>query len=313
MLKSNRMKVVLTGNNYHAISQRLVDIVSEFKKGGGSIERFDGEELTSADSLIDAVRSISLLDPTKLVIVKNFGQCADLMNRVEYLLEAVSDTTSLVMIDQKLDKRTAVYKQLAGLVQVEVLNELNPYDLERWVQLIASEAGVKIAPREAKRLIEWVGPNQQMLSMEVKKLALRGNEVSSEDIEELVDKNPQSKIFDMLDALFKGDMNNAWGLYQDQIAQGEDPHKVIAMITWQLQQIVLAVYAPDRSKKTLVDAGVSPYSAQKCLDLSARLDREQVRGFVARLAEIDLQAKTNADVTSALETYFSEVTLSITS
>jgi hypothetical protein len=79
------------------------------------------------------------------------------------------------------------------------------------------------------------------------------------------------------------------------------------MIVWQLQQLTLAIFSPNKSVNDLVEAGVSPYSAKKALSLGNNISKSDLVFLVNELAEMDLQSKTNADVESALEVYFSEV------
>jgi len=80
------------------------------------------------------------------------------------------------------------------------------------------------------------------------------------------------------------------------------------MITWQLQQLTLAVFAPSKTVDTLVRAGMSPYSAQKALQMAKHITPKDLRFYITELAAIDAMSKTNADIESALSVYFSEVT-----
>jgi DNA polymerase III delta subunit len=127
----------------------------------------------------------------------------------------------------------------------------------------------------------------------------------------LIEPNPQSKVFDMLEALFSGNMARAQELYRDQRSQGEEPQKLLAMITWQLQQLTQAVFAPIQSVETLISSGMSPYLAKKALHLARKISKKDLQFYVTELAEIDMQSKTNADIESALTVYFSEVTYRI--
>jgi DNA polymerase-3 subunit delta len=302
------MTIVLTGKNAHGVHAGQLKIVAEFvATHGDSVERFDGSELASADSVIDAVRSISFLEPRKLVIVKDFGQSKELMDRIEDVIAQVAESTDLLLVDQKLDKRTAGYKYLQKNVDVKDYKPLADYDSEKWLVALAHDNGAVLKPAQAKYLIARVGNDQLRLEQELKKLASSGQEMTQTLIDNLTEPQPQSKVFDMLDALFQGNLDKAWRLYQDQRAQGEDPHKIIAMITWQLSQLTLAIHAPMQTVDTLTSAGVSPYGAQKLLKTSKYISKQQLSRYVNELASIDEQIKTSADVESALETYFASV------
>lgn len=303
------MVVVLTGRNTYGLQESLQKIVAEFSdEFGDSIERFDGSEMTNADGVLDAVRSVSFLEPRKLVLVRDFASCSELMTKIETVVEQTADTTDLILVDAKLDKRTVVYKYLRKECDLRTFDDLQSYELERWATAQAGTLGAKLTNKDAKFLVDRVGPDQQQLFQEITKLSLNGSEIARESIEELVEPNPQSKVFDMLEALFSGDLKKAQNLYEDQRAQGEEPQKLLAMITWQLQQLTLAVYAPVKTTDALVASSkISPYSAQKALGLAKNISKNDLKFYITELAEIDLQSKTSADVESALAVYFSEI------
>jgi len=296
---------VLTGKNSYALQDELQRIVSAFKKEhGDSIERFDGSELASTDGLLDAVRSISFLEPRKLVVVRDFAQSKELMDKIEEVIAQVADTTDVLFVDQKLDKRTAGYKFFQKNVDVKDYKLMQEYESAGWLASEAKNRDARLSTANAKYLVARVGNDQLRLEQELRKLVISGGEITKARINELTDAQPQSKVFDMLDALFQGELDKAWKLYRDQRAQGEDPHKIIAMITWQLSQLTLAVHAPMKTVDTLKSAGVSPYGAQKLLRMSKNISKQQLRSYINELATIDEQIKTSADVKSALETYF---------
>ena len=302
------MVVILTGSNSYLLQDSLRKMIAEFSlKFGNSIERFDGSELTNADGVLDAVRSVSFLEPNKMVVVRDFSKCRDIMDRIESIIEQIADSTELLLVDPKLDKRTTTYKYLKKTCDIRSFDTIQPYELEQWLATEAKNRGAKISSSDIRFLIERAGTDQMLLTQELTKLALYSTEITRNNIEEMVELTPQGKVFDMLDALFSGNGKKAYELYLDQCAQGEEPQKLLAMVTWQLQQITLAVFAPIKNVDTLVNAGMSPYSAQKVLKLATNITKSDLKFYINELAEIDLHSKTDADIESALSVYFSEV------
>lgn len=302
------MITVLTGKNLYEIQKEASKLIDDFiDKHGDSIERFDGSEIDNSDALIDAVRSVSFLEPRKMVVVRDFAQSKALLERVELLIESTADTTDLVLIDPKLDKRTAEFKMLKKSTQLKEFKELEPYLLEKWAVAEAEILGSTLKNNDAKYLVELIGPNQQMLKSEIDKLAISSKTITRDLINQLIEATPQSKVFALLDYLFNGEANKAWSIYLDQRAQGEEPHKILSMIVWQLQQLVTAMYVPNNSKETLIADGMSPYSAKKSLDMVKKIDKATLKFLVNELSELELQSKTSADIESALALYFSEV------
>ena len=305
------MIYTLTGKNLFALRQKLRTISDEFKAGGSeSIEYFYADELDGFDQILDAVRSLSLFDDSKLVIVHNFAQNKSLLENVETILEATADSTQLVLVDQKLDKRGKAYKLLKQDTELHEFNELDDVQLQRWIQDRVNELDATITPNDARYLVQRVGAKQQQLEQEIQKLAAYDPEISKDSISQLVDATPQSKIFDMLEALFKDDSRRMWQLYTEQRNLGEEPQKIIAMLTWQLQQLTYAVHAPNKTVADLTKAGMSPYSANKTLKMAKDISKDELKQMIRELARLDKISKTTADVDATLEVYLSEVSTS---
>lgn len=302
------MVQVFTGSNTLDLRDKLQETIAEFQKEhGGSIERFDGLELRKADIVLDAVRSISFLDSRKLVIVKNFAQNKELLEKIEDVVQQTADSTELILFDQKLDKRTLSYKYLQKHTEMYIAKALNPQGLRAWVVNHAKKLGLSCGPSEAMFLIDRAGVDQQMINSELEKLALHGEKVTKDTIELLVDATPQSKVFSMLDALFAGDLRRSTELYKDQRNQGEEPQKIMGMVVWQLQQLVTAKFSPKQTSQALITLGMSPFSAQKALHMCRNITQKNLVFYVQELARIDALSKTSAELESAIIVYFSEV------
>lgn len=302
------MVKTIFGKNQYLVQQKLDDIFDEYiKNGGESVERFDGSESEIVDSVIDAVRSVSFLDPNKLVIIKDFSHNKDIFARIEELVESTADSTTLVLVDPKLDKRTSGFKYLKANTELVECRELDEQSIASWLMDESKSMELKVDFNVIRYLVNRVGLNQQLLKSELDKLSLSGKDITKELIDSMIEETPQSKIFTMLDMLFSGRVEKAWSLYNDQRAQGEEPQKILAMIAWQLQQLALAMHVPDKNKQRLISDGMSPYGAQKALDMVKKIDEKQLEYMVTELARIDVMSKTNADIESAFAVYFSEV------
>jgi DNA polymerase III delta subunit len=121
----------------------------------------------------------------------------------------------------------------------------------------------------------------------------------------LVDSQPQSKVFDLLDAAFSGKKSRALELYEEQRAQKVEPQAILALITWQLQLLALTKYADGKSAAAIAkDVGMNPYPISKAANLSHKLDEEKFKNMVDFAFEIDVKSKTTPlDLDEALKTY----------
>ncbi|MCP3704289.1 MAG: hypothetical protein GY954_15345 [Alteromonas sp.] len=138
-------------------------------------------------------------------------------------------------------------------------------------------------------------------------MSLRTDKINRDIIDELTEPNPQSTIFEMLDAAFSGKKGRALQLYREQRKKRIEPQYVIAMLSWQLHNLALAAFADPATEQTLVTAGQSPFAARKSLNLARKISRADIRRYIQDLAGVDVQIKTSAEPDAALELYLMNI------
>jgi len=293
-----------TGKNSYGLSAELKSLASSYLKEAGdfAVERIDASDV-DADSILQAVQSLPFLSPKKLVIITNIQNNSTVLDRIEELEERTADGVEVVIVDPSPDKRKTYFKQLQKLTNIHNFAEQQPHDLSIWVTNFAKELGSEISNADASYLVERVGANQQLLSVEIEKLSLYSSKIDRKSIELLTDQSMQNNIFSLLDSAFSGDSAKAIKLYREQRASRVDPHYILAMLVWQLQAIALAVHANPQTENALVFAGQSPYTAKKSLAIAKRITKQKLKKMVVDLSELDAQIKTNSDADSALELY----------
>lgn len=296
------MTVVIAGENVFAVRRELARRVNGFaqKHGELAVERLDGEEVDFA-RIRQSLSETSLFAPERLVVLSSPGAHKEFQEKAEEVLANVPETTQVIVVEPKPDKRTSYYKFLKKQAEFVAADPLDARQLPAWAVEYAKEQGASLSRGDAQYLADRVGGDQQRLASEVEKLSLMGTKITREIIDTLTDKSPQSKIFDLLDAAFAGNTERAMDLYDEQRAQKVEPQEIMAMIGWQLRQIAFATFA---GKHSLSEAKLSGYGAQKAENAARRLTQQELKDAVARLTEIDaLSKQTPLDVDEAVRTY----------
>lgn len=270
--------------------------------GDMSYERIDGEE-AGYSRIADALQSLPFLAPKKLVILKSPGLNKDFITQYEAALTDIPETTDVVIVEPKLDKRSSYYKWLKKHTDFQEYTELDERALSRWVVDRAKECGTKIALKDAAHLVSRLGINQQLLDSEIQKLSLVYTNITQADIDTMTEPTPQTKIFDLLDAAFAGRTEKALSIYNEQRHMRVEPQEILAMIGWQLRQVALAKTAG--TKHDLVrEAGMRPYPAQKAQQIARRITFARLKGLIRALVDIDTQSKREPiDLDEALKVY----------
>ncbi len=279
-----------------AVRQRLAEFELEY--GDMAIERLDGED-TTFERIQESLQSLPFLVGRKLVVLQSPGLQKVFVEHAAQLLADVPDTTDVIIIEPKLDKRSTYYKFLKKQTGYKEYNELDESGLARWLVELAKQHESELTTNDARYLIGRVGTNQESLSQEIEKLSIAAEKISRTTINELTTASPQSTIFQLLEAALAGQTKRAAALYAEQRALRVEPQQIIAMLAWQLHILVLVKAAGDIPPQTIAkDAKLSPYVVQKSAASARKLTMAELRRLVADLLLIDMRLKSeslNAD------------------
>jgi DNA polymerase-3 subunit delta len=292
-----------TGDNHYELQRTVAKMVRAFTDTHGdlAIERFDGEE-ASLNAVVDAIQSVPFLASNKMVIVSNV---ADKL-LIERLLQLEApETTDVIVIIPKVDKRSSYYKQLAKHQVFKVFEENRSQNLPAWVGERAREAGGVISGGDARYLVERVGSNQSRLDNEIQKLITFSPKVTRKMIDDLCEPLPQTTVFQLMDAAFSGNLKHAERIYAEQRTQKVEPHAILGMLAWQLHILAIIKLAGNKSPDMIAkEAKINPFVVKKSLSITKRLSIAQIKELLVRAQELDVTLKSksvNAD--DALQNY----------
>lgn len=273
--------------------RRLVDVfVAEH--GDMALEQFDGEE-TEFDRMREALQSLPFLASKKLVVLKKPSANKQFVETAEALLSDVSDTTDVIVVEPKLDKRLSYYKFLKKSTNFTEFNELDAAGLARWLVATAKERSGSLTQQDAAYLVDRIGVNQQQLSSELDKLLSYSQEISRDTIDDMTVRNPQSTTFDLLDAALGGKGERALALYEEQRAMNVEPQLIMGTFGWQLHVMALIKTAGNRDPQTIAkEAKLNPFVVRKSQALANRLSLAELKELIHRVATLDRRLKSEA-------------------
>ncbi len=290
------MVITLTGSNSFALKAELDRRVAAFLKEHGdmALERLDGEE-AEFNRLTEALQSLPFLATKKLAVLRSPGANKQFAEKFEELLPTIAETTDVIIVEPKLDKRTQYYKTLKSKTELKEFNELDAPQLARWLVDAARERKGSLTLGDANYLVERVGANQLMLHSELTKLLDYDPAVTRKTIDLLTEPSPQSTIFELLDAAFNGRTKRAIELYEEQRKLKVEPIQIIAMLAWQLHTMAIIKSAGGRSPEQIAREGkLNPYVVRKNLPLVKKLTMSELKDLVARVLELDIKLKSQS-------------------
>jgi DNA polymerase-3 subunit delta len=300
------MITTLTGANDFARTQALHSRVAAFvaEHGEFALERLDGEE-TNAEQMRAALESLPFLTPKKLVVLREPSKQKPFTENISDILKATTETTEVIIVEPKLDKRLTYYKTLKKDTDFQDFPELDGNGLARWVMQYAKEHGGTVSSADAKALIDRIGVNQQMARQELDKLLAYDAQITAQTIELLTERLPQSTVFELLDAAFAGNQQRAMSLYKEQRALRVEPQAILAMLAWQLHiLVVVKAGAPRQVDEIAKAAKLNPFVVRKSQGLVRKLTLTHLKQLVADLLELDTRLKRSSiDADEAMQLF----------
>lgn len=288
------MVVVLTGPNDYMVQEKLRQLTSEFVREHGDfgIETIEAGNVDFG-RLLETVSSLPFLTNRRMVIVRDLNANKALHENIEQLLDSVSDTTDLVLIESKFDKRMSLYKTLKKRTEFLEFNELDERALAQWAVNYTKEQNGNIKPNDATHLVTRTGLSQIGLKHELDKLLSFDANITRHSIDTLTEPLPRSSVFELLDAAFHGDKRKTIALYEDQRKQQVEPRAIMGMIAWQLHIIAVVKFNENDGAETIAkNAKLNPFVVRKTLGIVKSLSQMQVRELIARALKLDVRLKS---------------------
>ena len=300
------MITTIIGTNSYARQQLINSLVTPFIKQYGDLgyESIDGENVPF-DQLRGALQNLPFLSAKKLIVLLNPSVNKEFVGKIDHLLSTIPDATDVIIVESKIDKRLRYYATLKDQTKFHELQEPTGSDLVNWLITYVQAKGGQINPPLARRLVDRVGSNQQLLASELDKLLLYNPQITDQSILLLVEATPQSTIFEMLASAFAGNNRRTLVLYKEQRALKVEPAQIVAMLTWQLHILALIKSATNLTAEQITkEAHQNPYVIRKSLDLAKRIDQPTLRRMLKDLLTLDIKFKTEAvDPDEALQFY----------
>ncbi len=289
------MIVTLTGTNDFALAAELKklrqDFVKEYTDMG--LESYDGQEI-DPKQLLGILQAMPFLVARRMIIFRQPSAQKPVQEALEQLLNEVSDSTDLLIVEPKLDKRTSYYKALKKQTDFKEFNPLDDRALAQWLVTEAKAQEGSLSSTDALYLVHRVGANQLLLANELQKLLSYQPQITQRTINEMTVLTPQSSVFDLLDAAMSGNKQKTVVLYQEQRQQKVEPLAIMGMLAWQLHVLALVKTAGERSPGVIASEGkVNPYVVSKTQNIARNCSLGQVKTWVHNAAVLDVRLKSD--------------------
>lgn len=287
---------LFTGLNQFALRREKLRWIQEFaiKHGQENLLSLDGSDV-SLQTMLDGVSAAPFIASNRLIVIVGVPKLAkEDMRRV---LEAVHPACVLLFADPAPDKRLGGLKELLAIATVKQFSPLTERQLREWVSSFARECGSCIDMPAIKRLLLIVGPEQDMLSQELRKLALgAGRAITAEHVELLAVPSGDQEIWQLMTLLSHGDLQSSLNYANILLRSGEDPYSLWKILLWMVRCLVgvsLCLSEGERNPaKIALSADVNVSTVKTLLPLAQKISTLALKGLVDWAVIADCEMKT---------------------
>ena len=292
------------GDNSYAIAKQVAKIKQTYisKTGGDAdLEIFEMSERPLSD-LLNSLAVVPMFVSSRLLIVRDLGTHKLQKDKIDSLISSIADSTNVVLVDTKLDKRSVYFKTLSKLKNAKNFRLLTQHELVNWIKKIAQDNNSSIENSTINVLIDRVGNDQWQLEQEMLKLCGFTDKIVVNTIDELVVPNLAQTAFMMIDSITRGDALRATKMYKDLRVAGEPDQMILGAITYQYRTMVLAKDNEGQGSGWQKQLAISPYAATKAQNLVRGRDMAQLAKAYQLIVDADYGMKSGQlEATGAME------------
>lgn len=195
----------------------------------------------SASTILIAAKEIPVFAPRRVVIVKHADKITARDNEawLAYLAEPC-ETTTLILVAEKLDKRLKWTQALVKRALVVDCSPLNGAALTEWIRGEAAQLDLKLTDEGIGVLRESAGHSLALIKRDLEKLALTtppGTAAGAAEVEAARGIEPGASVFDLTKAIEARDCRRTLEILARNLEAGEALLRILGALVWQYRRL----------------------------------------------------------------------------
>lgn len=292
--------------------QRAVRLVRkavlETEKDDFNDNQFYGKEASATD-IIESALTLPVFAARRLVTVKDAHllPAAELDDLLSYLKNPVPETC-LLFVAEKIDSRRKFFQQFKKSGCLVEFKPLAERELPGHVRSFLNDRDYRISADALDLFCGMVGGSLHEVHGELEKLLTYLGDrtlVDVIDVQAVVSKGRAENIFELGNAVGRGDAAKALGLAKQLNDAGEAPLKILSLLVRHFRQLwkVRELQVQNRSPRDIAStAGVPFFVVQPLIKQGKRFSRNDFQRSYELFLETDLAMKSSgADAEALLE------------
>ena len=273
-------------------------------------------------SVKEAIEALPVFSDSKLLVFNNSGiflltgkdaATKEYREFWEEIIDEIPNDVYIVFDEDKIDKRSAIYKKLLKNDSVIEFSYLSESKMINWTVGLFKTMGKIISPHDAKYLIDITQDGMTSVKREAEKISAytQGKtSVTRQDINDVTVPVVENRVFDMVDALLSKNAPSALSMLNDLLTLKEDETRILGAISSNADKLLtVKLLTEEGIDKTQIaqKAKIAPFIVSKYIKLSSKYNSYDLKSLLTKCIEIDSQFKlTRGDKAVILQTFIAD-------
>ncbi len=212
-------------------------------------------------------------------------------------MELPAATTLVVFVPEELPKTHPLLAAAQAHGKLHTFAPPTGAALARWIAQRAKQENASLTPDAAQRLAELAHGDLRLLANEIAKLATYagpGGTIDAAAVALLVPDSRETRVFDLTDALGRGERGAALRLLHELLADGQAPLMIVGLVAGQVRRLLQVkdlTAQGMRPPEIASQAGMAPFLVERTLAQARRFTLAQLEAAQRACLEVDSALK----------------------
>lgn len=242
--------------------------------------------------MISSLEGYPFLSKKRMTVVREFYPKQDFFkNGFKAYLENPFSDGILAILNEKPCEALKKY----GSVCVVDCKKADASLLVKWIKAECLRSNVSIDGETAKMLSEYCLSDMTRIETETFKLISyvgSGNSIEKKDVDEMVARDTEYKIYEMTDYIGKRRFDRALSVISDMTAKGETMQRLLISIYNYFRKLLHAAISDMTAAEFASSLGMKEFAARKIKEQSALFKKRALKSAVDALTDADFKIKS---------------------
>ncbi|MDY0214108.1 MAG: DNA polymerase III subunit delta [Bacilli bacterium] len=300
------MLYLFAANEYALVEKAIRKTVDNLLEDRNpfNYSRYDLRQVPFKEIIEDA-QTMGMMDSTRVLVLDHATMLTtsneksinkEIDDKVLDELANIHEDVHLIFIarSSQVNTRSKLYKYIENNGKINIEKDIDKNDWQRFVYAYFDRYNIQIERDAVTELLARV-TNLGSFLQEAEKLAIYGEKVTVELVEELVTPLLEENSFALVNAFIAGDKAKTLKIYQDFRIQNQEPVAFIAQVGNQFRvyaQIYIYHELGNTNEEIATKLGIHPYRVKLAMDQRRRTSLDQVFDILVALATLDYKIKS---------------------